>query len=302
MALKDTLNTVYRVPSKAVQKERELPKPSVALPKVPGPAPFLDIPAVTDDFLKTWYNSPERNLGQGRHQGVFHPSSGLHPEAHACERLTVFDLLCAEVSETHISPMLSKILENGTNRHKGLNELFGKLAEKKYKGVEKFEHDIPAVHPRLPLLGEADGRLWYGGGHRVVMDFKTINTKNFGTTCNPSLKHKLQVNTYCGLLGERMGYVLYENKDNQKWSVPANDYYTPFDPKLYAEVEDYCLGILRRIANEEIPEFDQKECDDGYTFCAYSKVCSAHRDGRMTFQQIDRRSEKLKHRHLEVIQ
>lgn len=265
----------------------------------PGRPPHVDWIAVADSFIYDHANTPEDD----RKQGIFHPSAGLVEDEGIgnCLRMIVFDLLCAPRSAQKKSPQLCRILENGKNRHTGLNTLFTQMAEKRHMGIVRFEHDLPARHHSLPLSGEADGRITLSSGHRYVVDFKTINLKNFGKTFEPGLRYRVQLNTYLGLLGEKVGYILYECKDNQKWASPMQNFRVDFDQALYTRVEQYCADILNNyIKSGKLPAFDKEICEENNTFCSYMQVCETQRN-KPKLREWDWRPEETKRRHLEVM-
>ncbi len=294
-----SLGRIFSLP---VQAEKPVIKP---LPPPPGKPPHVDWIGVTDTFISTYYNAPDRSAG--RQQGVFHPSAGLVPEIGHCLRSIVFDLLCAPRSSTRQSPQLAKILENGTNRHKGLNDMFSAMAREQHMGVVRFEHDLPTVHKHLPIAGEADGRITMASGHRYVVDFKTINKNNYDKLRGVSDRYLVQLNTYLGLLGEKVGYIIYECKDNQNWAGPMQNFRLDFNPSLYRQTEEFCTSILREyVGTGTIPEYDVQVCNAHITFCGYADVCQKHRNmaanSRYKGMNWDWRPDAVKKRHLKVIQ
>ena len=262
-----------------------------------GIPPHRDWNSIAGMFLHVDANKPD-----DRHQGVFHPSAGLTWEIDHCIRNIMFDLVCAPKSEKLISPKLAKILDNGHDRHKGLNSLFKRMAAAKHQGMEAFEHDIPAKHPTLPIAGEADGRIHMANGHRYIVDFKTINLANFKKLNGSSGRYLYQLNTYMGILNEKVGYVLYECKDNQDWAEPMELYRHVFSKEMFDQTEQFAKDVLNMLWNEDVPAFDSKVCDAHVTFCGYRNVCNKHKQGLMTLQQMDRRSDGMKRHHLKVIQ
>jgi hypothetical protein len=176
------------------------------------------------------------------------------------------------------------------------------MGESHYLGIVQVEHDIPAKHPTLCIEGEADLRVTLRTRHRYVLDVKTINNANWLKTYGIAPKHRVQLNTYLGLLGDRAGAILYENKDNQKWATPMSNFSMDFDRVMFQETEAYCEGILARLAAEDFPEFDEGVCKANLTFCSYTEVCDQVRAGNSPYSEgIDQRPDSIRHRHLAVV-
>lgn len=292
---KRMMGRVFRIPPKKIA----LVSPQV-LPMPAGKPPHVDWATVIDTHNFSWSNNPDNNH---RKQGIFHPSNGLHPENNNCLREIVLDLVHAQRSWRRSMPSkVIRAMDQGTDRHAGLHGYFQKMAEARHFGIVKYEQDLKAVHPTLPLEGEADGRVTTQQGWRYVLDFKTISKKNAEKTFEPSFQYFLQVNTYLGLLGEKAGYLVYEVKDGQTFLGPMERFRVDFDPAIYAQTEQYCRDLLEWVNAEQIPEFDAEVCKASIMFCWYVDVCEAHQRGELTFQDIDQRDEATRRRHLPVIQ
>lgn len=293
------------------QRKEEVPKEkgpplSRALPALPpGRPPDIDWYSLADTFLFAHGNAPDEK----RTQGVFHPSAGLLHERGHCLRNIVFDLLCAPRSATRIEPKLLRIFENGHNREVGLDKMFREMAEKQHCGIVKYESQVPAQHPRLPIAGTADARITMRSGHRYILDYKTINKARAEKLTRPSDTYLLQLNTYMGMLEEKVAYLIYEIKDSQDWVKPLNpNFRIDFDPELYAQTEEFCEWVMNEyIFSGKIPEYDEQICkgkskfDACITFCNYVDICEKHRKYPKA-QKWDWRSDVVKKRHLKVIQ
>jgi hypothetical protein len=268
----------------------------------PGRPPNIDWVSVVDSHLWNHHNKPAPD--DGRRQGVFHPSAGLHSSIGNCPRQIIFDLLCSPKTPTRIPANLRKILDNGTNRHVGLEKYFYEMADLRHMGIQSFEGELAVEHPVLPIYGHADGRVGFTNGWRYIIDFKTASPKSCAKMYEPEFKHRVQINTYMGCLGERAAYVIVENKEGQKWLGPMNpNFRVDFDAKLFEETEEYCIDILTMVKNETIPDFDQTVCNASLTFCAYQGVCDQQRTVQARDTQLfpDHRNPEIKRRHLEVI-
>lgn len=292
MKIASSLGRILKVRPSGVSSPADLP------PEPQGKAPHVDWKLVVDSYLWEHANSPEAQSHRG--QGVFHPSAGLVPEVGHCHRQIVFDLLCADRSRQKIDPQIQRIMNNGTNRHHGLNQLFTAMAKARWQGIVAFEHDIKTYHPWLPISGEADGLITMDTGHRYLVDFKTIKDADFKALVGVSLKYKTQLNTYMGNLGVSAGYILYENRANQAWH-PSGPFRVDFNSKMYTATEEYCRELLDCVFNETFPVFDAKVCKDSIDFCSYQEACNAEQCGRK-FASIDKRPEHIRKLHLKVLQ
>lgn len=319
-------NRIIRKPGGLTKRSlTKIFKPKLTVPaqhkpfiKVNGPAPHINWASVADSFVFEHYNTEEPQYGwwitpelwdalnpygHQRKQGVFHPSSGLHHEAGSCDRAVAFDLICAPRSKMKISAKICKVLDNGTNRHIGLNVLFYGLAANRYMGALKFEHEVKIVNPYLPIEGSLDGKLYMDNGRIYVFDYKTCSDNVFKTLYKPKSKHFMQLNMYIGS-GDRTstGYVLYENKNNQNWGIPGENFRVDFNEKLYSEQMDYCRGILAIIGSLDnlFPDFDEKVCKENIDFCSYKDTCKKVQNGQKP-SSFDRRTPELKKRHLKVL-
>jgi hypothetical protein len=306
VTLRLTLSKAFKAPQSSQTGEPSSLQRTKILP--PGEPPVVDWCAVADSFFYDEYNKPEDQ----RHQGVFHPSAGLVPEMGNCERAILFDLLCAKRGRQAKSPQLIKILEFGTDQHKRFSDFFQKAADKArrdgikrsflkmakshYMGITQVETDVPAKHPTHCIEGEADARVTFSSGWSYVLDLKTMNNKTWSATFEPSLRYRVQLNTYMGILGDRIGAIIPENKDNQKWLSHT----VRFDPGMFEATENYCRFLLQMLKDGDFPAFEEKVCKNSITFCSYVTECEAHRQGKH-LADIDNRSPELKRRHLKVL-
>lgn len=274
-------------------------KEPVQLPDEPaGVPPNIDFATLFDTFFTPWYNHPDRKSERTR--GIFHPSSGLHSSTGLCERSLIFELVFAPMSPTNIFPKLAKVLDSGSNRHVGLQRVFHNMAKAQHMGVIHFEDEALCKHPWLPLSGRTDGLVVTNWGWRYLVDFKTWSSKNCEKTFEPEWKHKVQLNTYMGILGVKAGYMIYENKDNQTWLGPPNKFRVNFDTNLFAETEAFCVEVLTLVSRQEMPAFDEKVCKDNLTFCPYQGICDQEKLSQVVWDDFDMRDDPTKLLHHEA--
>jgi hypothetical protein len=275
----------------------------VQLPEEPaGIPPNVDFNAIYEAFSYKYTNDPEER-SRGRTRGVFHPSSGLHPKSGLCPRSVIFELVFAPMSPTQIPGFLAKILDMGSNRHVGLQQTFKNMAALGFMGIVHAESEVACVHPTLPIQGHMDELVTTNVGWRYALDFKTWSEANCAKTFEPEWKHRIQLNTYMGIMGIRTGYMIYENKNNQKWLGPPNKFRVNFSNELYEETEQFCRDVLTEVGNEQMPPFLEKVCKANLMFCAYFEVCQQENNGAVRWEDYDMRDEDQKRRHrLAVIQ
>lgn len=292
MAIGKVMNKAFKLPPRASVKAPPLPQEPEGVP------PHYDFNKIYESWLWMQVNDPKAKAVSGRRRGVFSPSSGLHPDSGLCERALIFGLLCAPFSASAVLTKICKTMNNGTNRHAGFQADMDKLAAAKFMGVVGHTKELECAHHTLPIYGHADGLITMRDGWRYLYDLKTQSVAMCAKTFEPKWEHRVQLNTYMGLYGVRMGYVIYENKDNQDWLTPLERFRVPFDAKLYAQTEQFCAGILREVKKKRLPMFDAEVCKKNLMFCAYQEVCLKQRsnDG-LPWEEFDCRSDETRQAH-----
>lgn len=274
---------------------RHLGKPVVRKPlpaNGANSAPPLDIISLVDSYYYETGNAPS-----SKRDGYFHPSSGLLPEFEGCRRRALFGLMMAPPSPTNIPSVIQRIFDNGHNRHLGLQAKLSSMAAEGFRGIVAFAAEVPVKHHTLPIIGHMDGVLSTVEGHTYVVDFKTINDDGWKNLYGPKPQHVAQLNTYLALSGYRAGYLLYENKNNQKWAGPSESFRVNYDPALWARSVDYCVGLLRDLHEHRIADFDEKTCKAEVQGCSFKASCNAHLSGEATLADLDMRSAELVSKH-----
>lgn len=274
----------------------------VIQPKTPAPRPMVNPPidwnAVVDTHLWRTGNEPDET----RKQGVFHPSAGLHPSCNNCQRQIMFDLVCAKRSASQIPTNVLKVLENGKNRHVGLQSYFTHMAKVGHMGIRSFEAEPEVNDPDFPIHGHADGLVVMDVG-RYVLDFKTISPTNAKTCYRPDQRYIIQLNTYLGAMRETTGYVIYEDRGSLKWLGPMNpNFRVDFSPKTYEETLSYCKDILKRTFSMELPVFSEEVCKANVMFCNYQRVCAEQRENEQSLMEFDNRTEEMIASHAKAVQ
>lgn len=269
------------------------PPPTPAEPA--GIVPHVDWNAVADSYL---YNTG--NVGwTKRKQGIFHPSTGLHPSINNCRRQIMLDLMCADRSPQSIPASVHRRLENGTDRHVGIQRMFSGMAETGHMGITYYQPEVHAVHGVIE--GHADGLIVFNNGHKYLHDYKTKATKQMAKLYANEPQHVIQLNTYLGALDVRTGYIIYEDKDSQAWATPLDKFRVDFNPDTWRETIAFCNDVLKEMKSGKLPEFDEPVCKSNLMFCAYQSACTKERQKLATFAQLDKRNPEQKRKHLAVI-
>lgn len=139
--------------------------------------------------------------------GSFHASSLGNP----CNRflyLHYHGLIPAQKIESQTK----RIFDHGNATQERYNRYFSGMGILVVDEVRAFLDD-PPIH------GRADFLVQNPNGRKTVVEFKTINDKNFKLLPkNGNVMHNAQIHAYLNILEniEEEGIVLYENKDNQK--------------------------------------------------------------------------------------
>lgn len=258
-----------------------------------GAVPHLDLNSLLDSYYEYRGNRP----ADKSRSGYFHPSSGLVEETEGCLRAVLFSLLQADTSPTQTHGGMFKVWENGSNRHVGLQSTLHQLASEGFGGIVRFAAEVKLTHPFWPITGHADGIIQTSRGHRYLIDIKTKRSDLCDVLLTPEPPHVLQVNTYMAMSGDTAAYLLYENKDNQRFVGPSSSFRVDFRQDLWERTERYCRSRLIMLRRKDIPPVDEKVCKAYRRGCPYTEVCDQHRDGDLLFDDVDKRSPDLKQKH-----
>jgi hypothetical protein len=195
-----------------------------------------------------------------------------------CSRQNVLHYVGAPTNPSYgINPFLHKILDTGTALHEVIQ---GYLSE--HPGVYLVK-EVPVHHPELKIKGHSDGLLIdRKTGNRWVLEIKTTGASKFAKISRPEPHHQAQASTYARLLGVEWAVILYWSRDNgmmKEFPVQALQSWEEVKERVqwlleYAEaIED-----PSEIREEELPEFDAKECRASVDFCSFSDVCTKIRE------------------------
>lgn len=304
-------------------------KPRVKDPPKEIP-PHIEWKSVISMFLTEHGNSVENQ--QKHRDGLVTPSATPIEDERLthCYRQFVLQLICAERSPQQIPVAVHRIMDSGNARHDGLDTLFNKIVAAGYMGIVKGEPGRKfgqLKHATLPLEGSFDYRVTTAAGHRYILEFKTIGTRqadilNYthgifppktrgGTDFKPSkqelrdmevkmLGYRVQLNTYLGLAGDKVGYLVLEENNVYYVLDPMREFRVEYDHDLFMQVEDFVRAMVAWVQAEMLPEYEEARCSPNLTFCPFTASCRKATEG-VSFQELDRRTPEMRRRHLEVI-
>lgn len=228
-----------------------------------------------DTYFLTRDNSEERlrsytiNMEERpRPPGRLSPSSIC-----ACERQAAFKFV-GMPGRTQVDPESQAIFDDGHWRHHKWQATFLDmelvLGPKKFK-VISIEEDVEV--PELYIAGAADAVIVING-KKWVVDFKGINSWGFEAVFRnhkPHEKHVLQLLAYMKARKIRRGLILYDHKDRSRTKIFA----IHFTGKDWAEVEEWCERVLRKLDRQELPPMSL-DCHSGtmlFEKCPWAHVC-----------------------------
>lgn len=230
--------------------------------------------ALLDEYLLTRHLSENRIheyqvpfLPRHRPGGRLSPSSLC-----GCEREAVMKFAGVE-GVLRINPDTQLIFDDGDWRHHRWQATF--LDMQAVLGRKRFrvmEIEGPSVIEDLYVAGHLDAHIAID---RIpwVIDFKGINSYGFQDIYRngPKKLHVKQLLAYMRAKRRRRGFLLYENKNDQKTKC----YTVIFDREQWGEVSDWCDRVLGKLENHELPKRDP-ECHNGtftYDKCKFSELC-----------------------------
>ena len=113
------------------------------------------------------------------------------------------------------------------------------------------------------------------GDKNVVIDFKTINDRNYVNQLERRKAHKgykIQLTIYIHILGCEYGVLLYENKNNSEtkyFVVPRNDKWWELIKKQATTMMDMASGSVHRLPPPRPLKMDCYECKK----CDFRNLC-----------------------------
>ena len=192
--------------------------------------------------------------------GRYHPHS-----ADACERAIVYE----QTNQPHTdppSPRLLRIFHNGSGFH---TRVQGEML--KAGVLEAVE--VPVEDKERGITGTADG-LGNVNGVPFVIEFKSINDRNFQMLVAPQEEHVVQTNLYMHMAKRKKGLIVYEGKSSQEIKY----YDIDADPTLLKRVFEKFARINTLYLKKKLPERPYKSpsvfpC----RYCFYKSGCWSDR-------------------------
>lgn len=161
------------------------------------------------------------------------------------------------------SPQTYRIFDNGHAVHDRLYSYFREM------GILVAE-EIPLSNDDPPIQGTADGIIDLDG-HKLI-ELKSISTEGFQyreMSHKPSDDHVRQANIYMHCLGLDSGFVIYENKNNQR-ILPI---YIERDDVFLNKLFNKYRKIYKNYTDGVMPERPYKRSSKHCASCDLAKQC-----------------------------
>lgn len=210
----------------------------------------------------------EKSIKSPQITEFFHPSwSGDCPRL---IQLNMFGLV-----KSTIDYKTQRIFDNGNSMHERYSGYF-----KKAKKLVNEEVSFELLYKGIKVSGRADIIVHDYNGKKNVGEMKSINDRRFTelliSNC-PREEHFLQWNIYSKGLNIQNGFVLYENKNDQRIQV----FLVSFDEERFNQVMNKFLFINE--CNKQgklVPKPDP--CPDG-RYCPAVSFCKNDAEGQKVF-------------------
>jgi hypothetical protein len=239
-----------------------------------------------DAYLMERDASPERAVvGPFNMKPRARPGGRLSPSSLcSCERQAAFKFLGVQ-GRKRVNPDLSLIFDDGDWRHHKWQSMFRDM--ELVLGPERFRVlsiEQSVQYEDLYIAGSLDALLWVRPnprrrGFKLLVDIKGINKFGFQKVLlegKPLEHHPKQVIAYCRARGIARGYILYDNKDDQRtWGCMV--YY---GDAVWAEVEAWSTSVLGHLRRRRLPPM-HPECTRGtlhYERCPWKELCFGKMD------------------------
>lgn len=206
----------------------------------------------------------QESAGKGRTDpGWFHPSDFGHP----CDAFLAFRFLGAPSTEL-ISARLRRIYDLGSARDLQLKR------DAKRAGISliKKDEERSIVIDSYRIRGELDDLVQNPVTNEIyVIDYKTMNDKEWQALEEVKPSHHLQVMPYEYAKEVYNGLVLYENKNDQQLKAkPANFMGKVFQTEIVERVERIIQGLNKGYVNR-MPIPNDSQCPF-YGICSHASI------------------------------
>ena len=232
------------------------------------------------------------------------PSKAFHPSNLNCDRSSVLEVMGADIDGNKKTHNLISICRNGTSTHLMVQEYVSKMASLGlnwvFEDVAKYvaENNIPLkiasnmnidsgvyetkiVSEEYNIRGLCDGLLSYkdkdGNKKYVLLEIKTINSRQYYKMNDILPKHRVQAVSYCSLLQVDAVIFLYVERDllNKR-----TFYYKPTKQEKSAWKKRMTF-LNDCVKNNIIPE---KPAGINCQYCAYKKLCKKLGEGKLRYE------------------
>lgn len=143
-----------------------------------------------------------------------------------------------------------------------------------FESEVKLAPGLQELSTRYNLHSSADGVFtFYAHGQpvlRVLLEIKTESPQNYEKLTKPKQEHLEQVHMYMAALDIPLTWFFYFSKGTQNNTSSEWPYLLPFDPAIWAVVEQRCQTALAHQAAGTLPEPEPTILCE---FCPYAYAC-----------------------------
>lgn len=234
------------------------------------------------------------------------PGGRLSPSSICgCERQAAFKFLGVK-AQKKINPDTELVFEDGNWRHHKWQAMFRDMEV--VLGSDVFQVlgiEEAVVYEDLFIAGHLDARVLINQTLEAVIDFKGINDYGFGKITREQKadeKHVKQTLTYGKAIDVRDGFVMYDDKNDQRTKL----FPVTYTRKQWAEIEQWCLRVISEIESKQLPP-KHPDCKQGrflYGKCPFAWLCFGGHDPekvrRYAYKKFEGVEEAWERGHREV--
>lgn len=222
---------------------------------------------------------------------------GIHAsELYPCLRKPVYSMMNVE-KKPNVSRFWKQRFKAGTALHLMLQDDFHRMAKRSQVGKAmrvaskmaedmdcyfEFEDEIPvspahqAIAQYWQLYSHCDGIFTFKkkDTHEVVLrvglEAKSASPGEYEDLKKPKDEHVRQSHVYMAVLDIPLMWVLYLNKGNQNNTNSKAPWLIPFNPTIWAEIEDRFRIIHEHVRTRTLPDRNETiVCE----FCPWAYIC-----------------------------
>ncbi len=234
--------------------------------------------AEDEDLALSLKKAIDANILEGL-TGTKRTIKGFHPSnTTECPRYLVY-MFRGEWLPPHNNPRLQRIFDTGHSMHKRMGDYFEKMgivvALEKSVNTTLYHIDKDGKKWPVPIEGTCDGIIDWNG-HKVI-EFKSISDMGFAQRRvfgKPKPDHVRQTQIYLAALDLQIGYVIYENKNNQEILIFEVERDQVFLDKLFKKY----AKIFKTFKDGKLPTRYKSPTCANCQYCNLNKKCWSDSD------------------------